>query len=62
MEDIDNNSSHLIKIKSSDGSIFEIEESYIKRSKYLQEMKDILNLNEELIFKEFDSKTLNKVI
>ena len=62
MEEIDNDSSHLIKFKSSDGSIFEIEESCIKRSKYLQEMKDILNLNEEIHIKEVDGKTLQKVI
>ena len=54
--------SHIIKLKTSDGEIFEIKDKYLKRVKYLEEKKDILNLDEEIPLNKVDSKTLNKII
>ena len=53
--------SNLIKIKSSDGQIFEIEERGLDRAKLFKELKEILNLKEELPF-DVDSKNLKKII
>ena len=51
-----------IKLKSSDGQIFEVKEKCLLRSNYYKQIKDISNLDEELPLKEIDSKTLEKII
>ena len=52
----------MIKLKSSDGEIFEVEENYLNKSKVLCELKDFLKPDEELHVKEVEGKTLSKVI
>ena len=42
----------IIKLKSSDGQIFEIKEKCLLRSNYYKQMKDISNLDEEMPLKE----------
>ena len=59
MDDINSN---ILKLKSSDGKIFEIEENCLKRATFFKELKDILDPNEEINIKEVDSKTLIKII
>ena len=52
----------MIKLKSSDGEIFEVEENYLNKSKVLCELKEFLKPDEELYVKEVEGKTLSKVI
>ena len=59
MNDVDSN---ILKLKSSDEKIFEIDEICLKRSNFFMSLKDILNLNEEIDIKNVDSKTLYKII
>ena len=51
-----------IKLKSSDGQIFEVKEKCLLRSNYYKQIKDISNLDEELPLNEIDSKNLEKII
>ena len=62
MKDLDYEPSHLIKFISSDGKIFEIKENCLKRSGFFNELKDILNLNEEIPLARADSKNLCLII
>ena len=59
MNDINSN---ILKLKSSDGKIFEIEESVLKRANFFKQLKDILNPNEEINIKDVNSKELIKII
>ena len=52
----------MIKLKSSDGEIFEVEENYLNKSKVLCELKEFLKPDEDLLVKEVEGKTLSKVI
>ena len=52
----------IIKLKSSDGQVFEIKEKCLLRSNYYKQMKDISNLDEEMPLKEVDAKSLIKII
>ena len=52
----------MIKLKSSDGQIFEVEENCLNRAKLFHELKDILNEDQEIMVKEVEGKILNKVI
>ena len=54
--------SNLLKLKSSDEKIFEIDENGLKRSNFFMKLKDILNLNEEIYIKNVNSKILNKIV
>ena len=54
--------SNLLKLKSSDEKIFEIDENGLKRSNFFMKLKDILNLNEEIYIKNVNSKVLNKIV
>ena len=44
----------MIKLKSSDGEIFEVEENYLNKSKVLCELKDFLKPDKELLVKEVE--------
>ena len=59
---MENSTSNIIKLKSSDGEIFEIKEKCFWRSTYYKVIKDISYPNEELPLKEVDSKNLSKII
>ena len=59
MNDINSN---LLKLKSSDDKIIEIDENIFKRSNFFIELKDILHLDEEIDIKGINSKTLIKII
>ena len=59
---MEDNTSIIIKLKSSNGEIFEIKEKCFLRSNYYKQIKDISNPNEEMPLKEIDSKTLSKII
>ena len=59
MNDINSN---ILKLKSSDEKIFEIDENCLKRSNFFIQLKDILNLNEEIEIKDVESKTLTRII
>ena len=59
---MENSTSNIIKLKSSDGEIFEIKEKCFLRSNYYKIIKDISNPNEEIPLKEVDSKALVKII
>ena len=52
----------MIKLKSSDGEIFEVEENYLNKSKVLCELKEFLKPDEDLLVKEVEGKTLSEVI
>ena len=52
----------MIKLKSSDGKIFEVEENCLNRAKMFHELKDIFNEDQEIMIKGVDGKTLSKVI
>ena len=56
------NKNLIIKLKSSDGKIFEIKEKCLLRSNYYKQMKDILNPDEEIPLNEINSKSLIKII
>ena len=49
---MEDNTSNIIKLKSSDGEIFEIKEKCFLRSNYYKQIKDISNPNEEMPLKE----------
>ena len=51
-----------LKLKSSDGQPFEIKEKSFIRSYYYNQLKDILNPNEEMPLNGVDSKNLSKMI
>ena len=59
MNDINTN---IIKLKSSDEKIFEIEENCLKRANFFKELKNILNPDEPINIKGVDSNTLIKII
>ena len=52
----------MIKLKSSDGQIFEVEENCLNRAKLFHELKDVLNSEQEILIKDVEGKTLSKVI
>ena len=52
----------IIKLKSSDGQVFEIKEKCLLRSNYYKKLKDILNPNEEMELGDVDGKILAKII
>ena len=54
--------SNIIKLKCSDGKIFEIESNCLKRSNLFKELNNILNPDEEINIKDVDSITLIKII
>ena len=54
--------SNILKLKSSDEKIIEIDENGLKRANFFNKLKDILNLNEEIPIKNVDCKTLNKIV
>ena len=54
--------SNILKLKSSDDEIFEIDENCLQRSNFFIQLKDILDPNEEIDIKNVDSKTLSKII
>ncbi len=51
----------IVKLKSLDGKLFEIEENCLERAKFFKEIKDIMNLNEEVKV-DVSSKILEKII
>ena len=59
---MNDSNSNIIKLKSSDGKIFEIEENCLKRANFFKELKNILNPDEEINIKDVDSITLIKII
>ena len=59
---MENKKDTIIKLKSSDGQIFEIKEKCFLRSNYYKTFKDILNPNEEIPFNEIDGKNFSKII
>ena len=52
----------MVKLKSKDGEKFEVGENCLDRSKLFIEFKDIWNLEQEIMIKGVDGKTLSKVI
>ena len=52
----------MVKLKSKDGEKFEVGENCLDRSKLFIEFKDIWNLEQEIMIKGADGKTLSKVI
>ena len=59
---MNDNNSNIIKLKSSDGKIFEIEENCLKRANFFKELNNILNPDEEINIKDVKSNTLIKII
>ena len=59
---MENKKATIIKLKSSDGQVFEIKEKCFLRSSYYKTFKDILNPNEEIPFSEINGKDLSKII
>ena len=57
MEDIN---SYIVKLKASDGKIFEIEENCLKRVELFKD--NLFKPNEEINIEEVNSKELNKII
>ena len=59
---MNDSNSNIIKLKSSDGKVFEIEENCLKRANFFNELRNILNPDEEINIKDVDSITLIKII
>ena len=55
----DNN--NLVKLKTTDGEIITIEENCLDRAKFFKELKQIMDIKEEIKV-EVNSKTLKKII
>ena len=51
----------LVKLKSKDGQIFEIEDKCLDRAKFFENLKDIMNLNNEINV-DVDSTNLKRII
>ena len=51
----------LVKLKSKDGQIFEIEDKCLDRAKFFKNLKDIMNLSNEINV-DVDSKSLKRII
>ena len=51
----------LVKLKTTDGQLFEIEENCLDRAKFFKDLKDIMNLNNEIKV-DADSKSLKRII
>ena len=52
---------NLVKLKTTDGEIFTIEENCLDRAKFFKELKQIMDLKEEIKV-EVSSKNLKKII